>query len=313
MPADRTTTAAVDSTDDSTDAGVDAAVDVTAGLLRRWPLPEPGKDKESRGRVLVLGGTASTPGAVLLAGEAALRAGGGKLQIATAEPVASALAVAAPESLVAPLPTDRGGNIDPGAADEVLCLSDGCDALLVGPGFSDVDASVHLLEHLLPQLTCPVVVDALGSAYVTAHRDGLAHLGGRAVLTLNPDELAKTLGIEAGEVEDGPAAAALRLAREATAVVVCGGQGKTVAAPDGRLWTSSSGNPGLGVSGSGDVQAGIVAGLLSRGAEPEQAAVWGGHLHGSAGDRLAKEVGTLGFLAREIAGCVPRLLDELSP
>lgn len=309
MPAERTAA----STDAPVTEPTDVAVDVTAGLLHRWPLPEPGQDKEARGRVLVLGGTASTPGAVLLAGEAALRAGGGKLQIATAEPVAAALAVAVPEALVAPLPTDRDGNIDPGAVEEVLSLADGCDALLVGPGFSDVDASVHLLEHLLPQVTCPVVVDALGSAYVTAHRDGLAHLDGRAVLTLNPDELAQTLGVDTGEVEDDPAAAARRLAREATAVVVCGGRGKTVASPDGRLWSSHSGNPGLGVSGSGDVQAGIVAGLLSRGAQPEQAAVWGGHLHGSAGDRLAREVGTLGFLAREIAGCVPRLLDELSP
>lgn len=108
-------------------------VDVTGGLLRGWPLPEPGGDKESRGRVLVLGGTASTPGAVLLAGEAVLRAGGGKLQIATAEPVAAALAVAVPEALVAPLPTDAKGHIDAAAADEVLELAEGCDTLLVGP------------------------------------------------------------------------------------------------------------------------------------------------------------------------------------
>ncbi len=296
MPADATT----------------GPVDVTGGLLRAWPLPDPGKDKEARGRVLVLGGTASTPGAVLLAGEAALRAGGGKLQIATAEPVAAALAVAVPEALVAPLATDGSGNIGTAAVDEILSLAEGCDTLLVGPGFADLDASVDLLERVLPQVSCPVVVDALGSAYITAHRDGLAHLGGRAVLTLNPDELSKTLETSPEEVEDDPASAARRLAKDSGAVVVCGGQGKTVASPDGRLWSSSSGNPGLGVSGSGDVQAGIVAGLLSRGAEPEQAAVWGGHLHGSAGDRLAKEVGSLGFLAREIAGRVPGLLDELA-
>jgi NAD(P)H-hydrate repair Nnr-like enzyme with NAD(P)H-hydrate dehydratase domain len=66
------------------------------------------------------------------------------------------------------------------------------------------------------------------------------------------------------------------------------------------------------VSGSGDVQAGIVAGMLSRCGDPEQAAVWGAHLHGSAGDRLAKQVGTLGFLAREIAPQVPALVDELA-
>lgn len=285
---------------------------VTPELLRGWPLPEPGKDKEARGRVLVVGGTASTPGAVLLAGEAVLRAGAGKLQIATAEPVAAALAVAVPEALVAPLPTDADGNIDAAAAEQVLSLAEGCDAVLVGPGFSDVDATIAFLARVLPELSAPVVVDALASAFITRHRDGLAHLGGQAVLTLNPSELALTLGIAEEDAEGDPAAAAVRLARESSAVVLCGGQGKTVASPEGRVWTSESGGPGLGVSGSGDVQAGIVAGLLSRGAEPAQAAVWGGHLHGSAGDALAERVGTVGFLAREVAGCVPGLLEELS-
>jgi hydroxyethylthiazole kinase-like uncharacterized protein yjeF len=286
-------------------------VAVTAELLREWALPEPGKDKESRGRVLVLGGTAMTPGAVLLAGEAVLRAGAGKLQLATAEPVAAALAVAVPEALVAPLPTDRAGNIDEGAAAQVLELVDGCDALLVGPGFSDVDATVALLAKVVPEVSCPVVVDALASAFITSHRDGVAHLDGKAVLTLNPTELALTLEIGEDGLDD-PVAAAVRLARETSAVVLCGGQGKTVAAPDGRVWSSDSGGPGLGVSGSGDVQAGIVAGLLSRGTQPEQAAVWGGHLHGSAGDVLAERVGTVGFLAREIGGCVPGLIEDLS-
>ncbi len=292
--------------------GSDTAVTaVTAELLRDWPLPEPGKDKESRGRVLVLGGTAMTPGAVLLAGEAVLRAGAGKLQLATAEPVAAALAVAVPEALVAPLATDRAGNIEEAAAAQVLELADGCDALLVGPGFSDVDATVAFLAKVLPKVSCPVVVDALASAFITVHRDGLAHLDGKAVLTLNPTELAMTLEIGEDGVDD-PVAAAVHLARETSAVVLCGGQSKTVAAPDGRVWTSDSGGPGLGVSGSGDVQAGIVAGLLSRGAQPEQAAVWGGHLHGSAGDVLTERVGTVGFLAREIGGCVPGLIEDLS-
>lgn len=288
---------------------------VTSELLRGWPLPEPGKDKEARGRVLVLGGTSRTPGAVLLAGEAVLRAGAGKLQIATAEQVAAPLAVAVPEALVAPLPTDGTGNIDGVAADQVLSLAEGCDAVLVGPGFSDIDATVALLERVLPHLTCPVVVDALASAYITRHRDGVAHLAGRAVLTVNPNELAETLELAEEDLEDveaDPTVAAVRLAGQSSAVVLCGGQGKTVASPDGRLWRSVSGGPGLGVSGSGDVQAGVVTGLLSRGAEAAQAAVWGGHLHGSAGDVLAQRVGTVGFLAREVAGCVPGLLEELS-
>jgi hydroxyethylthiazole kinase-like uncharacterized protein yjeF len=288
----------------------DAPTRIVPALLAGWPLPEPGKDKESRGRALVVGATAQTPGAVLLAGEAMLRAGAGKLQVATAAPVAAALAVAVPEALVVPLPTTDAGVLSAAAAERVLELADGVDAVLLGPGFCDVDDSVSLLERVVPSLGCPVVLDALGSAYIGAHRDGLAHLDGRAVITVNPTELAKTLGQDPEDVEDDVVGAARRLAAEAGAVVLCGGQGKTVAAPDGRVWTSASGGPGLGVSGSGDVQAGIVAGLLCRGADPAQAACWGGHLHGSAGDELAEQVGTVGFLAREIAGRVPGLLER---
>ena len=290
----------------------EAPTAITPRLLRGWALPEPGKDKETRGRTLVVGGTAHTPGAVLLSGEAVLRAGAGKLQVATAEPVAAALAVAVPEALVVPLPTDAAGNLGLDAAEKVLELADGADTVLLGPGFSDVDRSVDLLRRVVPRLSCPVVLDALASAYLGAHRDGVAHLTGRAILTVNPDELAKTLGVEPEKVQDDVFGAARRLAAETSAVVLCGGQGKTIVSPDGDAWTSDTGGPGLGVSGSGDVQAGLVAGLLSRGAEPAQAACWGGHLHGSAGDVLAGRVGTVGFLAREIAGCVPDLLESLS-
>ena len=94
------------------------------------------------------------------------------------------------------------------------------------------------------------------------------------------------------------------------AVVVCGGATKTIGAPDGRAFTVPPSAPGMAVSGSGDAQAGLVSGLLARGADPVQAAVWGAWLHARAGDRVAEQVGPLGFLARELAGEVPRLLAE---
>lgn len=292
---------------------VTGVTEVTAELLRSWPLPPPGRDKEERGRVLVVGGTSHTPGAVLLAGEAVLRAGAGKLRIATAAPVAPAVAVAVPEALVAPLPTTDDGDLSEDAAAQVLEPACGADAVLVGPGFASVTASVALLSRVVGRLESPLVVDALASAYVREHPEGLHHLRGRCVLTVNPTELSRTLRIPQEEAERAPAAAARELAARAGAVVLCGGQGKTVASPDGRVWDVPAGGPGLGVSGSGDVQAGIVAGLLARGADPAQAAVWSAHLHGSAGEALAARVGTLGFLAREIAGELPGLLAALAP
>jgi ADP-dependent NAD(P)H-hydrate dehydratase len=285
---------------------------VTPATLRAWPLPEPGSDKSARGELAVFGGTSTTPGAVLLAGEASLRAGAGKLAFATAEPVAGTLAVAVPEALVAGLPCTGTGCIAVDAVDDLVSLAEGADTVLVGPGFTDPDESVRLLAACAPRLSKPLVVDALASAYLTAHPEGVRHLDGRVVLTVNPTELSRTAGRDEGEVEKDPHDAALDVARRSQVVVLCGGTEKLVVTPEGESWVVQGGGPGLGVSGSGDVQAGIVAGLLARGADPAQAAVWGGYLHARAGERLASSVGAVGYLARELPAEVPPVLAELA-
>lgn len=290
----------------------DEPVLVTTGTLRDWLLPAPGSDKEARGLVLVVGGSRDTPGAVVLAGESALRAGGGKLQIATAASSGTAVAVAVPESLVLPLAETPDGRIGTTAADSVVDAAGLADVVLIGPGLLDVDASLAVVEAVLPRLDTTVVVDALASAYLTAHPDGLHHLDGRCVVTVNPTELARVLDREEDEVSADPVTAARDAAALLRTVVLCGGSEKAVATPDGNAWLVQVGSPGLGISGSGDTQSGIVAGLLARGAEPAQAAVWGGYLHGRIGELLAVSVGPVGFLAREIPAQVPGLLAELN-
>jgi hydroxyethylthiazole kinase-like uncharacterized protein yjeF len=285
---------------------------VTSGTLRGWPLPAPGSDKESRGRVLVLGGGRETPGAVILAGEAALRAGGGKLQLATVESVAATMAVTVPESLVLGLPETSDGRLSTAGADRVVEAAEGADVVLLGPGLPDPGGAVELMSHVVPRLGTTVVVDALASAYLTENPDGLHHLDGRCVLTVNPTELSRVLGRDESEVSDDPLGAARDAARRLRAVVLCGGSEKGIATPDGSAWLVQVGGPGLGISGSGDVQSGIVAGLLARGADAAQAAVWGAYLHGRAGEVLAVSVGAVGFLARELPAQVPSLLSELT-
>lgn len=285
---------------------------VTPALLRGWPLPDPGEDKNARGSVLLLGGSRRSPGAVLLAAEAALRAGAGKVTAATLDEFAAALAVAAPEVGMLPLPANAAGRIDPVAADAVVEDAGSADVLLAGPGFVDPDDAVALLAEVLPRVDVTVALDGLASAYLTAHPDGLHHLEGRAVLTVNPDELARTAGVEDDDVAADPLGVAGRVAARSRVVVVCGSTEKHVVTPDGDAWTVEGGGPGLGASGSGDVQAGLVAGLLGRGAEPAQAAVWGGYVHARCGERLAAAVGPLGYLARELPGQVPAIMSELA-
>jgi hydroxyethylthiazole kinase-like uncharacterized protein yjeF len=264
-------------------ARADAPV-LTPHLLRGWPLPVPddSADKHARGTVLVVGGAATTPGAVLLAGLAALRVGAGRLQVATVPETAVALAVALPEAMVV-------GRDDLGS-----CDLDGVDAVVVGPGLFD---PAPVLAGLLPRLDGrAAVIDALA---LTA----LDRPVPRSVLTPNAGELRAL----AGDGEDHELA--LRAADKYTAAVATHGW---VAAPDGRLWRDEAGSVGLGTSGSGDVLAGAVGGLLARGAEPAQAACWGQYLHVSAGDRLVATHGRVGFLARELLDELPRALLALT-
>lgn len=283
---------------------------VDAGLLRDWPLPEPGSDKEERGRLLVVAGSRETPGAGLLAVEAAFRVGAGKVQLATAHSSATSLAVAAPELRVIGLAEDEAGNIDPDQADRVLDRAQGSSAVLLGPGFMDPGSAALLVGRLVPGLEGTVVLDALASAYVTGSPERVGDLDATLVLTVNPAELAHCLEIDEDEVHADPETHAAALARRTRAVVLCGGPTKVVAHGDD-LWRVEAGNSGLGTAGSGDVQSGLVTGLLGRGADPVQAAVWGAFLHATAGDRLAERVGHVGFLARELAGEVPELLAQL--
>jgi ADP-dependent NAD(P)H-hydrate dehydratase len=287
-------------------------ITVTSATLGAWPLPDPATDKESRGRVLVVGGGTETPGAVLLAGEASLRAGAGKLQLAVAADVAPALAVAVPECRAFGLPAGATGVLRSAAAPALLDAASAADVVLLGPGLTDLDATVELLEEVVPRLDATVVVDALATAYVTRHPDGLRRFAGRCVVTANPTEVARMLEREDDEVDADPVVAATALAERTGVVVLCGGAEKVVAAPDRRSWRVDAGGPGLGASGSGDVQGGLVAGLLGRGADPAQAAVWAAWLHGTAGDRLAASSGPVGFLMRELAALVPGLVAEVA-
>lgn len=282
---------------------------VTLATLRGWPVPAPGSGKDQRGRILVVGGSRESPGAVRLAGEASLRAGAGKLRIATVEPVTATLGLVLPECGTVALPETSAGHVDPAAAGALVEECDQVDAVLLGPGLTGKDEVVRLVGELLSRIHTPTVVDALASAYLTEQPDGARGLDGTCVLTVNTLELAKTAGCDEEEVEREPVAVARRVAERSGVVVVHGGAAKHVVTPEGRAWEITGGGPGLGVSGSGDVQAGLVAGLLARGADPAQAAVWGAFLHAQAGERLSGRIGQLGFLASELAGEVPALLD----
>jgi ADP-dependent NAD(P)H-hydrate dehydratase len=292
------------------------AIAVTRVLLRKLALPQPDDDgtKEERGRVLVVGGSAQVAGAVRLAGEAALRAGAGKLQLATVKSSAAALGMAVPEALVVALPEARSGELIGARAPALLARhASDVDALLVGPGMSSARAAHAMLGPLVGQLRddAALILDAAGILALRSDETLLAPLDGRAVLTPHAGEMAALLDVEKEAVENEPAEFARHAAHRYGAVVVLKGAESWIATPEGTTYRYAGGNVGLATSGSGDTLAGIVAGLAARGAPPLHAVVWAVYLHGSAGRALAKRVGPLGFLARELLAELPPLLRRL--
>jgi len=150
-----------------------------------------------------------------------------------------------------------------------------------------------------------VVLDALALTCGGYDDDLRARVGKRVVATPNRKEASYLLD---GDVPDDDAEAARAVAERTGSVVA---MQSVIVAPDGRTWVDQSGDSGLGTSGSGDVLAGTIAGLAARGATPEQAAVWGAHLHADAGERLSARVGRLGYLARELLDELPQVLTQL--
>ncbi|MDB5093767.1 MAG: carbohydrate kinase [Candidatus Eremiobacteraeota bacterium] len=281
---------------------------IDRALLRRWPMPVPeAGSKEERGEVFVVAGAAQTPGAAILAATSALRAGAGKLKVATAASVAAHVAAAVPESLVVALDDLPSGGFAIENAPTIVGHANGADALVLGPGLIDEAASGSLACAVLAQLTTPVLLDAAALAGCATDPDVLHRLGGRAVLTPHAGEMARMMGTERNAVEEDPARFARDAARRLRAMVVMKGATTYVAQPDGALFCNIEGDVGLATSGSGDTLAGIIGGLLARGLPPLGAAVWGVYLHAQAGRALSQRIG-LGFLAREIPDEIPGLM-----
>lgn len=288
-------------------------IDATYLLANPLPKHDEGGDKHTRGRVLVVAGSIEVPGAALLAGLGVLRAGAGVLQIATCKSNVSHLGMAMPEAMIVGCRETSTGEIDPSNSARLVDLANEADAILLGPGLIDESPIAELRSELLSCAAGPVfVLDASAftslrkaSGVVPTHRR-------RVIVTPHSGEMARFLRLEKEEIEADPLAAARAGAGMLDAVVAMKGARTYVVSPQGNALCFDHGPIALGTSGSGDVLAGIMAGLAARGAPPLLATAWAVYLHGEAGRRWVERNGSLGLLARQIPGEIPSLMQSLA-
>lgn len=283
---------------------------LTPQSLREHPLPDvSGGDKEDRGHILVIAGCREVPGATILAALAALRAGAGKLTIATAASVAVGTAIAVPESRTIALAESADGAIaelSRDGIDKLACLNGKVDAVLVGPGMQQEDACCAIARRIAEIFpNTPLVLDAYAMSAVRDER-----FEASPIVTPHAGEMAHLTGIAKAAILSDPVTAARDAARRWHAIVVLKGAHTVIAAPDGKCWLHAADNTGLATSGSGDVLAGILGGLAARQLPLSSAALWGVLLHAQAGARLSRQR-PLGYLARDISAEIPDVLRDL--
>lgn len=279
---------------------VDAAADARPDLqlisyldVRRCLPPRPRTaHKGTFGRALLMGGAARYPGAIVLAAQGAVRSGAGWVRVAAAEAALPAVVARTPEVVAgADLWTD-------------FPLED-VDAILLGPGLGRDPEARRLVARLLRETPCPLVLDADALAMLEGKPEAPRGCAQPVVLTPHPGELARLLGRSVAEIQ-GDRLAAVREAAERTgAIVALKGAGTLVAQAGQPTWLNLNGNPGMACAGSGDVLAGLLAGLLAQGIDPLEAtcaAVW---LHGNAGDHAALRLTQPALKAGDIADALP--------
>lgn len=253
------------------------------------------------GRVYILAGSMGYTGAPVFAAEGAVRTGSGLVFLGVPEEIWSVVAVRCSEAMPHPLEQDT---------DAVLKRISTCDAALVGPGLGRAAKTRELVRRLVCELDIPLVLDADGLNAIADRPEVLKVRKAPTVITPHEGEFARLTGCQLPVADR--ISAALDFAQSYGCTVVLKGHRTVTAAPDGRVWFNTTGNPGMAKGGSGDVLSGMILSLIGQGfpvAESAAMAVW---LHGRAGDLAARELGEYGMTPTDLLAYLPPALMELS-
>jgi holo-[acyl-carrier-protein] synthase len=267
--------------------------------------------KGTFGTVVVVAGSQGFTGAAYLASMGAARSGAGIVRLLVAQSIYPILAQKCTEVIVGPVPEISPGVVGHASLSGILRGFAGADAGVIGPGLGRDASTRRLVEDLVPRVAAPLVLDADALNLLSEHRTILPRLSPQIVLTPHPAEFARLSGLETGAVQQDRRGIASRFAKVWNKVVVLKGAGTVIAAPDGRVTLNPVSTPALASGGTGDVLAGVIAGLMGQKLPPFEAAVTGVHVHSLAGMDLEASLGQAGVLASDLLPEIPRVMERL--
>jgi len=253
--------------------------------------------KGTYGHLLVVGGDHGMGGAAIMAAEAALSSGAGKVTLATRSEHVSAALSRCPEVMVKPV--DSGAELHP--------LLEQADVVVFGPGLGQQAWADQMLQSVW-ESKLPVVVDADGLNILLSK--GRVHQLKRKhwVLTPHPGEAARLLGITTEHLQQDRIESLQQLQQLCDGTVVLKGAGTLITDGD-VLHLCSAGNPGMATGGMGDVLSGVIGALMAQQLSPVDAARVGVYAHSAAADICVSEHGERGLRATELIPIIRRVLN----
>jgi len=269
--------------------------------------------KGSFGTVVVVAGAYGFTGAAYLCSMGAARGGAGLIRVCVPHTIYPVLATKCVEVMAHPLPDGGRGSVGLDSLDELRREHlPRANALVVGPGLGQAEATQDAVVALLESLPCPAVVDADGLNIAAARGVDWRRAGAAVVLTPHPAEMGRLAHLETRAVQADRERVARRYASEHGVVVVLKGAHTVVAAPDGRVHTDAhQGVVALASGGTGDVLAGLIGAFLAAGLNGFDAAVAGVTVHAEAGAAVQRERGRAGALAGDLLDALPAAQERL--
>lgn len=273
-------------------------------LTREWVtkrLPKRPQDanKGTFGKILVIAGSENFPGAAYLCCAAAYRVGTGLVTLVSGQQVEIIVSRKLPEVTFL-------------AFDEAFAKIKEFDALLIGPGLGQNKQTAEFIEKLLEKELPKTIIDADGLNILSKMGKWWEQLRGEIILTPHSGEMARLTGKTIEEIQKDRVNVAQYYAKKWRKVIVLKGANTVVASPEGGAAISPFANPALATAGTGDILAGVIAGMLAQGLKLYDAAAVGVYIHGQTGEMLREKIGQAGSLAGDLLPFLPLTIKQLS-
>jgi len=268
-------------------------------------------NKGTFGKVLIVAGSVNYTGAAFLACSGALRIGAGLVTLASARSLHHIIASRLAEATHLPLPESPPGYIAEEAAPMVNEACSRYSVILAGCGLAQMPSTAAFIRSLLSEsLDIPCVLDADALNILSTAPNQLNSLPIQAILTPHPGEMSRLTGLTIAEIQADRIGTARNFARTWEKIIVLKGAHTVIASPDGQCRISPFANSVLATGGTGDVLAGIIAGLVAQGLSLFDAASLGVYLHGATGEHIYQKIGNAGILASDLLPELPVTIKE---